>query len=212
MNLNYLYSNLDTIMKDFFKEWLSGLEAWCEEFNNFAIIFFGYMKFIFVFILLSIGILTLLRFRGIYTQTRTSSEENKEKRTNQLDKSRLITGIFYIVFAFGILTNWLTYFLILILDPLPDRLIFNFINFAGKIDPNYMNRIEDLNSAAYPHEKTIYYCMAIASFGAILDLVISVWYIINSTHQNLRTTFELLIGGVTTGILAGFTTCLPFFL
>ena len=75
-----------------------------------------------------------------------------------------------------------------------------------------MNRIMDINSAIYPHEQTIYYCVALASFGAIVDIMIIIWYLVNRITFNPKMAFGLLIGGVTTGILTGFTTCLPFFI
>ena len=49
---------------------ISGLEEWCIAFNEFAVRFFGYLKYIFVFILLAIGISTLLKLKGtiqVYT-------------------------------------------------------------------------------------------------------------------------------------------------
>ncbi len=86
----------------------------------------------------------------------------------------------------GIIFNFAIYFLIFCLDWLPDRFILGFINFSGRIDPNYINRIEDIEKAKYPHEKTIYYCISIASFGAILDVVLSIAYIINNSGKNHR--------------------------
>ena len=190
---------------------LSGLERLCVAFNNFFEIFFKYIKYIFVIVLLVIGILTLLKLRGFYFHSRPKNGKNMKVK-DQFHKPRLILGIFYIIFALGILFNWFTYFLIWILDPLPDRLIFSFINFNGDIDPYYMNRIMDINSAIYPHEQTIYYCVAMASFGAILDLVISIKVLVEKSTKNLKIAFGFLIGGLTTAIMAGFTTCLPFFL
>ncbi len=194
--------------KDGFAGALSALENWCVVFNNFAIVFFWYMKFIFSFIFLAIGTLTLLKLRGIYKFERTT----KEAVENKLKRARFTLGIFYLTAGLGILLNYLTYFLIWILDPLPDRFIFDFINFSGYIDPKYLNRIEDIEASKYPHEKTIYYCVAIASLGAILDVVISIAFIVNNDQSNHRRTFAVLIGGVTLGILTGWTTCLPFFL
>ena len=86
------------------------------------------------------------------------------------------------------------------------------LNFSGNIDPKAINRIEDLNAAEQPHEKTIYYCVAVASFGAILDVVISLAYIVNSGGKNHRKLISQLMGGVILGMLAGWTTCLPLFL
>jgi len=191
---------------------LDGIENWCESFNRFAGAFFWYMKFIFVFILFAVGILTLVKMRGIYRIERTKLAKKEASGENMLQKPRLILGAFYICMGFGILLNYFTYFLIIILDPLPDRFLFDFVNFSGSIDHNAMNRIEDINAAEYPHEKSIYYCVAIASFGAILDVVISIAFIINNAGKNQRKVIGQLMGGVILGMLAGWTTCLPLFL
>ena len=200
------------ILNNPFEDLLIGLEAWCIAFNEFAKIFFGYMKYIIVFILLAIGISTLLKLRGHYIQERMTNADVDIKEINHFRKLRLILGVVYIVLAFGILLNYITYALIWILDPLPDRLIFNFINFSGIIDPFMMNRIMDINTSIYPHEQTIYYCVAMGSFVAITDIIIAVWYLVNRVPFNPKMGFSLLIGGVTTGVLLGFTTCLPLFL
>ena len=204
----YQFNNLDNPLDDFIK----GLEAWCVEFNKFAIIFFGYMKYILFFIMFSIGILTLLKLRGHYTLDKIGNGEKEFSDITKLRKPRLILGSVYIALAFGILFNWLTLAMIFVLEPLPDRLIFNFINFHGIVDPYTMNRIMDINASIFPHEQTIYFAVAIGSFGAITDLLIAIWYLVNRVPFNPKMGFSLLIGGVITGILLGFTTCLPFFL
>ncbi|TKJ18343.1 MAG: hypothetical protein CEE43_18345 [Promethearchaeota archaeon Loki_b32] len=102
--------------------------------------------------------------------------------------------------------------MIFVLEPLPDRLIFNFINFHGIVDPYTMNRIMDISTSIYPHEQTIYYAVAFGSFGAVTDLFIAIWYLVNRVPFSPKMGFSLLIGGVMVGILLGFTTCLPFFL
>lgn len=195
-----------------FTEIFSGLEAWCVAFNEFALIFFRYMKYILFLIMFIIGILTLLKLRGHYTLDKIGNGEKEFTDKNKLKKPRLILGSVYIALAFGILFNWLTLAMIFVLEPLPDRLIFNFINFHGIIDPYTMNRIMDISASIYPHEQTIYYAVAIGSFGAITDLLIAIWYLLNRVPFNPKMGFSLLIGGIMTGILLGFTTCLPFFL
>ena len=104
--------------------------------------------------LFTIGILTLLKLRGMYRGQRIKGVEPDEKNIDQLKTPRLLVGALYIFCGFGILFNFLTYFLLIILDPLPDRFIFAFINFSGSIDPVLMNRIEDVELAIYPHEQT----------------------------------------------------------
>lgn len=200
------------ILNNPFEDLIIGLESFCIAFNEFAEIFFGYMKYIIVFILLAIGVSTLLKLRGNYIQERMKNINVNIDDINHFRKPRLIIGTVYIVLAFGILFNYITYGLMWVLDPLPDRLIFNFINFSGIIDPFTMNRIMDINASIYPHEQTIYYCVAIGSLIAIIDVIIAIWYLVNRVPFNPKMAFSLLIGGVTAGILLGFTTCLPFFL
>ena len=208
MPLILLYRILNNPLEDL----LIGLEAFCLAFNEFAELFFGYMKYIIVFILLAIGISTLLKLRGHYIQERITNADVDIKEINHYRKPRLILGCVYIILAFGILFNYITYALMWVLDPLPDRLIFSFINFAGIIDPFTMNRIMDISASIYPHEQTIYYCVAFGSFVAVVDVIIAVWYLVNRVPFNPKMAFTLLIGGITAGILLGFTTCLPFFL
>lgn len=197
-------------VEDVFKNIIGGLEDWCIAFNNFFLIFCRYLKYIFVFIILTIGIFTLLKLRGVYSQSRSASTENKE---DYLMKPRLILGCCYIVLAFGILFDYLTYFFLIILEPLPDRLIYNFITFSG-IDPFYLNGIVDISASQFPHEKTIYYCFSFISLTSILDILLSLWYLINNNRiiNNPKRTMEFLISGVIGGILFGFNTYLPFFL
>jgi len=204
LNKNVL--SLENVVEDV----ISGLESWCVAFNVFFLIFIKYLKFIFVFIILAIGILTLLRFRGIYLQPRVRKVEKKE---DTLNKSRLILGTLYISLGFGILFNYGIYFLIWILDPLPDRFIFNFIEFSG-IDPLYLNGIKEISMAQLPHEKTIYYCFSLGSLVSFLDICLSLWYLINNNRiiNNPRRTVEFLFLGVTGCILFGFTPFLQFFL
>ncbi len=194
---------------------LTGLENWCEMFNIFSRYFFAYMKYIFFFILLLIAILTFAKFRGIYRISRTKfafQPDSEEGIKDGFKAPRIAMGIIYLILAFGILFNFFTYFMLIILDPLPDRLIFGFINFSGYIDPEVMNRIADIEASIYPHEQTIYYAVAMASFGALLDVIVSIYYIIVNTNQNNKRPIATLIAGVTAGIFTGFTTCLPLFL
>ena len=127
-------------------------ESFCIVFNQYANIIFIILKYIFVIVLIGCGVLTLLKARGIYFRTRAFSSEKDDNKTDPLTKPRLILGTVYIVVGSGILFNYLTYFLIWFLDPLPDRLIFSLINLID-IDPYAINRITDIHLAIYPHEK-----------------------------------------------------------
>jgi len=182
------------------------------EINSFIELFFGYMKYIFFGILLIIGILTLLSLRGNYFFERIRYSKEKELADNPITKPRLILGTLYILFAFGILLDWFTFFLLAVLDPLPDRFIFNFISLSGIVDPFALNNISDISKTTNPFEKTIYYGVAIASFMAILTITISLWHIINKEGTKIKRAFVCLMSGIVTGLLTGFTTSFPLFL
>lgn len=211
MQFNQEIDGPEEIFSDVLAEWFIGLEKWCIVFNEFSVILFKYLKFIFAFILFLIGILTFLKLRGIHLKVRTDQIPEEEDRLTFI---RITLASFYMFFSLGILFNYFTYLLIIILDPLPDGLIFNFINFYGGIDPETMVRISDITQSQYPHEKTIYYGIAYVSMMSFLTIVISVWYLINSNRliTNPSGAIYFLISGMIEGILAGFTTCLTLFL
>jgi hypothetical protein len=204
------YIKITQLAEDILKDLITCLENWCMAFNDFCFVFYKYIKFIFVFILISIGILTLLRFRGMYRQSMLINSENK---TDTLRTPRLILGCTYIFLGLGILFNYLNYFFIWILEPLPDRMIYKFIVFID-IDPFYLNGIMDISASQYPHEQTIYYCFSLFSLLSVLDILLSLWYLINNNRliNNPSRAVVILVSGIMGGILFGFTTYLPFFL
>jgi len=193
-------------------QFLPNFDGLFIEINTFIELVFGYIKYVFFGILLIIGILTLLSLRGKYFLERIRYSEGKKLSDNPMTKPRLILGSSYIVFAFGILLDWFTYFLLAVLDPLPDRLVFNFIPLSGIIDPFATNNISDISKTVYPCEKTIYYGVAICSFLALLTITISLWQIINKEKTKTKKSIISLITGIVIGIIVGFTTCLPLFL
>ncbi len=186
------------------------LENFCIAFNQYAMIYFKIFKYIFVFLLIGCGVLTLLKARRIYFRSRAFSSGKGEKKTDPLMKPRLIVGTAYIVIGSGILFNYLTFFLIWLLDPLPDRLIYSFIDLID-VDPYAINRITDISSAIYPHEKTIYYVFSMFSFGHTVHLVLSIWYL-QFEVKNPRKTIIWMFSSVSGCILFGFTTFMPFML
>ena len=161
-------------------------ENLCIEFNRYALVYFTIFKYIFVIILIGCGVLTLLKLRGYYFKSRSFSSNKDVDKTDFLTKPRLIVGCVYIVLGSGILFNYLTYFLIWLLDPLPDRLIFSFINLID-IDPYAINRITDIHSVIYPHEETIYIVFAMLSFGYTVHLTLSIWYFLDKVKNPTKT-------------------------
>ena len=189
---------------------LDPLEEICSEFNSFALTFFQYFKYIFVIVLIGCGVLTLLKLRGHYFKSRSFSAKGESNKKDLLIKPRLIVGIVYIFIGFGILFNYLIYFFIWFLDPLPDRFIFNFISLID-IDPFHLNRITDIHSTIYPHEQSIYYIIAMLSFTNTIHATVSIWYLLYKV-RNPRESIIWLLSSVPGGIFFGFTTYMPFML
>jgi len=185
-------------------------ESFCIVFNQYANIIFIILKYIFVIVLIGCGVLTLLKARGIYFRTRAFSSEKDDNKTDPLTKPRLILGTVYIVVGSGILFNYLTYFLIWFLDPLPDRLIFSLINLID-IDPYAINRITDIHLAIYPHEKTLYYIIAMSSFGSTVHFILTIWYFLSKPKNPRKVVINMFIV-VPECVLFGFTTFMPFML
>ena len=199
-------SNLNDIIIDI----INFFENFCIIYNQYAQVCFIIFKYLFVIVLIGCGVLTLLRARGIYFKVRAFSSEKEEKKTDLLTKPRLIVGTVYIVVGFGILFNYLTYFLIWLLDPLPDRFIFSFISLID-IDPYAINRITDIHLAIYPHEKTLYYIIAMSSFGSTVHFTLTIWYFL-SKPKNLRKVVINAFIVVPECVFFGFTTFMPFML
>jgi len=190
---------------------VGGLEDLCFSINEFFLTFFGYMKYIFALILIILGIMTLFRYRGVSMFQKFNQSSYKEENVKEkLKNSHVFIGIIYIFMGFGILFNYLIYILIWVLDPLPDRLFFEFINVGNIIKPYDMLRISNIELALAPHEATIYLCVAFISFLSLLQISVCIWVICRGTFLHPNTIYTVLIAGVLEGILAGFTTSLPF--
>jgi len=180
------------------------IEDILKFFNSIIPIIFIYLKYILSFILLTIGTLTLLRLRGIYLQQRAKGIKDEE---DHLKNTRLILGTVYLFLAFGILFNHLIYFLIWISKPLPDGLIFVLFDiFKYTIQDQTGINIDVFKSYIHP-------LFALFSFVAILHLVLSFYYLINSNRviSNPRAQVLSLVSAVVETVFFGFTAYLPYF-
>lgn len=186
--------------------------------NGLFFLFFSYSKYIFALILIILGLETLLKFRGIYRHERVVGKikdiKNKDW-TEEMKKTYVIVGLIYVFMGFGIVFNFLTYILIWILEPLPDRFIFEFLTASNVLDPKYLSRLSDINSHTInPYERTFYYLLALISFLGILQIMVGIYFIIKQGNviKNPTRIFFMIMGGIVEGILAGFTTSLLFFI
>jgi hypothetical protein len=173
---------------------------------------FRYLKYILGGILIIIGLLTLLSLRGKYFLERLRYKKEEDVHNNPLTVPRLIIGTFYIICATGIIFDWFTYFLIIVLDPLPDRFLFIYIPFTGISNPFGANSIYDIQHTPIVFEKTLYYALAIGSFIALVVIVISIWQMIVRDYINEKKTISALMVWLVMGMMTGFTTYLLLFL
>lgn len=185
------------------------LDQVVEAVNIFFLIYLSYSKYILVIIMLFIGVLTLLKLRGVYFHQRLKTTEELSKESSQIKKVRLILGCVYIIIASGILFNYLTYFLIWILEPLPDGFIFYLIdvinfNFEAVIGRSIIIREYSI----------IYNFIAFWSYNGVLHLILTIWYFVDKSRPlvNPRKTLKNLVLGLAICLFCGFTTFMPYFL
>jgi len=190
------------------------LEGLCVVFNRFFQYLFMYVKYFLGIGLILIGIMTLLKFRGLYRVSRVKFALMKEETAeikDGLKGPRFVVGLFYIIIGFGLIFNYLIYFLYIILEPLPDRLIFLFINFSGNLNPQLMICLQDVSAIRSPIELTILYCIALGSFFGLFQSFILLYLFVNETKKP-QELLPWLLEYIGCCILFGFNTCLPFLL
>jgi len=201
----------DDIISDIMK----GLFQWCEIFNSFSEVLFGLLKYILIFMLFMIGYMTLRKYRGFFRGMKLREQymdEEEKLLKEKLRETSTILGIFYIALGVGILIGYLTHLLAIVLDPIPDAFIFDFINFAGKIPEENMQRIMNLELAEYAWEKSIYYCIAYSSFLGFVGVIMGLRFMIMYANKTHTTSFKLFIMGLIDCIFCGFTTFMPLFM
>jgi len=191
---------------------LPNFEDWLNFINNFCDLTFIYLKYIFFLILLLVGLLTILKLRGRYYFERIIYKKGQEPPDNPIAKPRIIIGTLYIIIAFGVLFNWFIYLLIIVLNPLPDRFLFNFLNFPDNFNAFGLNTISDISVIENPLEKAIYYGIGVLSFGSLIDLTIGIWQMVTKGIKYAKSGLVMIISGLISGLFFGFTTCLPLFL
>lgn len=174
-------------------------------------IMFIFLKYILSFILIILGVLVLFRFKKNYAKYGFNGYETNGEDKIVAKFSHVILGTFYIIFGIGILSTLLTYLLIWVLDPIPDRYIFIYINSLGIFSPWNTNGIIEISSLT-SIERLIFYAIALGSFFSLLEILVSIWLIVSYNRFYIKAAITNLIIGFSIGILTGFTTCLPLLL
>ena len=170
---------------------------------SYTPLIFIFLKYTFVIVLFIIGLLILLRLRGIYLHHRIKDPGNSNKVMNNV---RLVLGCTYLILAFGILFNYLTYFLIWMCQDF-NGLLLILLNYAVSTLPIEISK--NMTNIEY----YIYPIIALCSFFSILQYVMSIFYLVNNNRviSSPKKTVILLASSLFQIIAFGFA-CLPYLL
>ena len=164
---------------------------------------FHFLKFTLVGVLFTIGVLILLKLRGIYLQQRAKGD--CMNTNNSMRKTRLILGFAYIIVGFGFLFNYLTYILIWLFNDFEGFLLI-WLNSFIEIFPEFFENMPMFFEIYHP-------IIAIVSFTAILQYIMAFFYLVNNNKviSNPKKSVNLLVSSSIEIILFGME-CLPYFL
>ena len=190
-----------------------GSVSWIFEwFNSISSVFFSALKYVLFLLLLIMGILAMLKFKKNYAIFKLNINEKSLEEKYMLKKKQLIIGIAYLVLAFGILLDYITYFMLIVLEPIPDRFALEYLNYAGVFNPWALNGVIDTGSFVSPIEMSVFYIFTFASLVCFIEILVSVWLIITENIIHIKKVFLNLFVWIFIGFLVGFTTFLPLLL
>ncbi len=178
------------------------------------------LKFLLAGILIIIGILDITKWRGWFRTIRLKktdlSEHEEEEMSKKLKEPNVILGLIYITFGIGILLNYTIYILMFILEPIPDQFLFAIID-AFNLNPEMAGFVDiDILPTSYlsedPIERFIFNIIGYVSYSGFILLVIGMRFIIITTNKSHITSYKMMIVGLITCIMTGFTTFMPLFL
>lgn len=190
-----------------------GSISWIFEwFNGISSVFFSALKYVLFFLLVLLSILAFLKFKKSYTIFKSNQVEKSVEEKLVLKKKQFFIGIAYLVLAFGFLLDYITYFMLIVLEPIPDRFAFQLVNHSGAFTPWPLYGRIDPNSLGSSMETMVFYIVTFVSLICFLDILVSVWLIITENIVHVKKAFFSLFTGVFFGFLVGFTTFLPLLL
>ena len=158
------------------------------------------------------SVLTFLKFKKNYSIFKSNKANKNLPEGFVLKKKQFIGGIVYMLLAFGILFNFITYFLLIILDPIPDRFALELLNSAGLFTPWALDGVINISNFGSPIEMTAYYAFTIASLICFVEALVSIWLILTENIIHIKKVFLHLFAWIFMGFLFGFTTFLPLLL
>ena len=134
-----------------------GSISWIFEwFNGLSSVFFSALKYVLFILLIIMSLLALLKFKKNYAIFKLNYSNTSLEEKFMLKKKQFIIGIIYFVLAFGILFDFLTYFMLIVLEPIPDRFAFELLNYSGMSNLWALNGVIDPSSFGSPIETMVF--------------------------------------------------------
>ena len=158
------------------------------------------------------SILTLLRYKKNYTIFKLNAAGKNLPEGFSLKKKQLVGGIVYMILAFGILFNFMTFLTLIVFDPIPDRFALQILNWAGLFNPWALDGAIVVSNFGSAIEMMVYYAFTVASLICFVEVLVSVWLIISENIIHIKKVFLHLFAWIFMGFLFGFTTFLPLLL
>jgi len=183
-----------------------------EWFNGIVAIFFSALKYVLFVLLVIMSVITLLKFKKNYAIFKSNVANKNLLEGFVLKKKQLIGGVVYLLLAFGILFDFITFFFILILDPIPDRFALQLLNSFHIFNPWALTGVINMSNFGSPIETTVFYIFTTVSLICFVEVLVSVWLIITENIIHIKKVFLNLFAWIFMGFLFGFTTFLPLLL
>jgi hypothetical protein len=164
--------------------------SWIFEWlNGILVIFFSALKYVLFALLIIMSVITFLKFKKNYSIFHANVANKNLPEGFVLKKKQFFGGIVYMILAFGILFNFITYFMLAILDPIPDRFALQLLNSADLFNSWALDGVINISNFGSPIEMTAYYVFAVASLICFVEALVSIWLILTENIFHIKKVF-----------------------
>ncbi|MHA1283487.1 MAG: hypothetical protein ACTSQP_13370 [Promethearchaeota archaeon] len=189
--------NRNLRLKDTNFSFITDFESNFEYIINLLYLFIIIFKYTIIIVLLFLGILSFIEKINANTKNRCFQEDYPKK-----DNKKYWLGILYLFLGLGFLFNYLIFFLIWLVNLLPDGLLIQYFEKSMDI-PLSSSSKSFLGSNL---ERTIIIIISLGSLYGILNLIISIWFLFQFKNiKNPKVVIIYLIHSLFFCIIFGFT-------
>ncbi|MGQ4873786.1 MAG: hypothetical protein ACP6IY_06920 [Promethearchaeia archaeon] len=189
--------NKNLRLKDTNFSFITDFENNFEYIINLLYLFIIIFKYTIIIVLLFLGILSFIEKINANAKNRCFQEDFPKK-----DNKKYWLGILYLFLGLGFLFNYLIFFLIWLVNLLPDGLLIQYFEKSMDI-PLSSSSKSFLGSNL---ERTIIIIISLGSLYGILNLIISIWFLFQFKNiKNPKVVIIYLIHSLFFCIIFGFT-------